>query len=126
MRKEETVRVIPERKEVVVTYYGNCPECGGQQISTNDETYVDIMCPICLHKQKEVERQQFLDTYIGARILKIDNRSHEILVIAKTGRIYAITNAADEYDGQCDGCTRIFESEEVKEGDMRLIQLKKR
>ena len=124
MRKEETVRIIPERKETVVTYYGNCSDCGCQQISAMNEEYVDILCSTCYHKQKMVQRQQFLDTYVGCRILKIDDIRHEIIVKTKTGRIYAIASRVEDYMGQCDGCTCTFESEEIVEGDIRLDMLK--
>jgi len=90
MRKEETVRVIPERKETVVTYYGNCPECRSEQIYNYESEKLDKECSGCKQKRKKKEYQECLNNYIGSIVLSINKDNSNVIIKAKNSKVYEL------------------------------------
>lgn len=113
MRKVENIKIIPERKEVTVTYFGNCPECGYSQES-HFSSGVDKLCMKCILKKEQSDRQLFLDTYVGSKILVVAEREDdcEIIIKTKEGKVFSITIDVDyqEYE-------KTFKFKELNEGD---------
>ena len=90
MRKEETVRIIPERKEVIVTYYGNCPKCGFEQIYKHESSNLDKECSECKQKREKKEYQECLNNYIDAKVLSISKDNSNVIIKTKDNRVYEL------------------------------------
>lgn len=99
MRKEETVRIIPEKKEVTTKYYGNCPECGFEQIYNYKSGNLDKECSECKQKREKKEYQECLNNYIDAKVLSISKDNSNIIIKTKDNRVYELWFYRDEDGG---------------------------
>lgn len=116
MEIKEHIKIIPERKEVTYTYHGKCPICGFEQNMNWNSPSLDEECSECKQKRQAKGKQEFLDTYIDATVLKIEN-DNRIIIKTKNGKVYELYNLADYYEGHCKGCTRRWEIYEIHEGN---------
>lgn len=94
MRKEEHINIIPERKEVTITYYGNCPECNKEQISKSTSN-IDVICSECSLKKQQATHKMFLDNFIGSELIGIVNDS-TIIIKTKDKKVYELWFHRDE------------------------------
>lgn len=114
MRVEEHKNIIPQKTVVSYTYYGNCPVCNKEQISCW-KTNVDTICTDCRFKKESDERQEFLNNYVGATILHVQDT--EVIVKLKNNKVYRIEVDVDYNEDEVK-----FDIYEIHEGNAEWFQ----